>query len=384
MNVLSLFDGMSGGQLALQKVGLKVDKYYSCEIDEYAQSVTRFNFPNTVFLGDVTKVDFSKLKDIDLVIGGSPCQDLSFAKGNGKGLEGSRSSLFYKFVEAIEVCKPEYFFLENVKMKQEWKDIISDLLGVQPIFINSADFSAQNRQRLYWTNIPVAPWTPCKTKLQDILETGQVDRDKSHCLDANYFKGGNLKSYFEKHRRQLVFNRCIQVGEANIKGRESIRRVYSPEGKSPTLTTCGGGHREPKIVVKLDKHSSSVGLKCVGALTTTKKWLDNGKNLQRNFSQGERIYSDEGKSPTLSAHSGGTAGVGNALITDDIETLRWRKLTPIEAERLQTVPDNYTSKGVRELKEVKISNTQRYKMLGNGWTINVIAHIFESLRKGAV
>ena len=310
MNVLSLFDGMSGGQLALQKAGLQVDKYYSCEIDEYAQSVTRYNFPDTIFLGDVTKVDFSKLKDIDLVIGGSPCQDLSFAKGNGKGLEGSRSSLFYKFVEAIEVCKPEYFLLENVKMKQEWKDIISDLLGVQPIFINSADFSAQNRQRLYWTNIPIAPWTPCKTKLQDILEVFKeedwyvnrdkaytmtatysgasprdyfekssrqlafTDREKSHCLDANYFKGGNLKSYFKKHRRQLVF-------------------------MNPSM-------------------------------------------------------------------------------------LQWRKLTPIECERLQTVPDNYTSKGVRDGKEVKISNTQRYKMLGNGWTINVIAHIFKSLRKGAV
>ena len=315
MNVLSLFDGMSGGQLALQKAGLQVDKYYSCEIDEYAQSVTRYNFPNTIFLGDVTKVDFSKLKDIDIVIAGSPCQDLSFAKGNGKGLEGSRSSLFYKFVEAIEVCKPEYFLLENVKMKQEWKDIISDLLGVQPIFINSADFSAQNRQRLYWTNIPVYTWTPCNDKLQDILETGQVDRDKSHCLDANYFKGGNLKSYFEKHRRQLVFNRCIQVGEADIKGRDILKRVYSPEGKSPTLTTCGGGHREPKVYVP---------------------------------------------------------------------PLQWRKLTPIECERLQTVPDNYTSKGIRDGKEVKISNPQRYKMLGNGWTIDVIAHIFESLRKGAV
>ena len=412
MNVLSLFDGMSGGQLALQKAGLKVDKYYSCEIDEYAQSVTRYNFPNTIFLGDVTKVDFSKLKDIDVVIAGSPCQDLSFAKGNGKGLEGSRSSLFYKFVEAIEVCKPEYFLLENVKMKQEWKDIISDLLGVQPIFINSADFSAQNRQRLYWTNIPIAPWTPCNDKLQDILEVFKeedwyvnrdkaytmtatysgacprdyfekssrqlafTDREKSHCLDANYFKGGNLKSYFEKHRRQLVFNynpasivtrridkdgkrkdydttvpkvqtlevhekdksrclstvskdtlvsqlpegryplnRCIQVGEADIKGHESMRRVYSPEGKSPALNTCGGGNREPKVYEP---------------------------------------------------------------------PLQWRKLTPIECERLQTVPDNYTSKGIRDGKEVKISNTQRYKMLGNGWTIDVIAHIFESLRKGAV
>ena len=315
MNVLSMFDGMSGGQLSFQRAGLKVDKYYSCEIDKYAQAVTKANFPDTIFLGDVTKVDFSELTNIDVVIAGSPCQDLSFA-GKGKGLEGDRSSLFYKVIEAIKVCKPEYFLLENVKMKKEYQDIISGLLKVEPVFINSKDFSAQNRQRLYWTNIPVRPWTDKGLVLKDILEVaGHVDRDKSFCLDANYWKGGNLKSYFEKNRRQLVFNRCLQVGEADIKGIDSIKRVYSPEGKSPALTTCGGGHREPKVYVP---------------------------------------------------------------------PLKWRKLTPIECERLQTVPDNYTSKGIMDDKEVKISNTQRYKMLGNGWTIDVIAHIFGSLQKGLI
>ena len=315
MNVLSMFDGMSGGQLSFQRAGLKVDKYYSCEIDKYAQAVTKANFPNTIFLGDVTKVDFSELTNIDVVIAGSPCQDLSFA-GKGKGLEGDRSSLFYKVIEAIKVCKPEYFLLENVKMKKEYQDIISGLLKVEPVFINSKDFSCQNRQRLYWTNIPVRPWTDKGLVLKDILEVaGHVDRDKSFCLDANYWKGGNLKSYFEKNRRQLVFNRCLQVGEADIKGIDSIKRVYSPEGKSPALTTCGGGHREPKVYVP---------------------------------------------------------------------PLKWRKLTPIECERLQTVPDNYTSKGIMDDKEVKISNTQRYKMLGNGWTIDVIAHIFGSLQKGLI
>ena len=363
MNVLSLFDGMSGGQLALQKAGLKVDKYYSCEIDEYAQSVTRYNFPNTIFLGDVTKVDFSKLKDIDLVIGGSPCQDLSFAKGNGKGLEGSRSSLFYKFVEAIEVCKPEYFLLENVKMKQEWKDIISDLLGVQPQFINSADFSAQQRQRLYWSNIPVYAWTPCNDKLQDILENGEavknksqtilttiykenvksmlkrnkmglmsfVDREKSHCLDANYFKGGNLKSYFEKHRRQLVF-----INPASI-----VSRRIDKLGKRQDYNAA-----IPKM-----------------------------QTLEVHEKNKSRCVSTVSKDSLLSPLPEGRY---------EANPLYYRKLTPIECERLQTVPDNYTSKGIRDGKEVKISNTQRYKMLGNGWTINVIAHIFESLRKGAV
>ena len=315
MNVLSLFDGCSGARLALVRANKKVDQYFTCEIDKYAQQVTKLNFPDSTMLGDVTKVNFEMLPKIDLLIGGSPCQDLSFAKGNGKGLEGERSGLFYKYFEALEVLRkknPEIKFLfENVKMKQEWKDIISDKLGVQPIFINSADFSAQNRQRLYWTNITIDSWSESNVKLKDILEDGQVDRDKSHCLDANYFKGGNLKSYFEKHRRQLVFNRCLQVGEADIKGRDVIKRVYSPEGKGPALTTCGGGHREPKVYVP---------------------------------------------------------------------PLQWRKLTPLECERLQTVPDNYTKCGQKDDGEiVLISNTQRYKMLGNGFTINVIAHILKNL-----
>ena len=309
MNVLSLFDGMSGGQLALQKAGLRVDKYYSCEIDEYAQSVTRYNFPNTVFLGDVTKVDFSKLKDIDLVIGGSPCQDLSFAKGNGKGLEGSRSSLFYKFVEAIEVCKPEYFLLENVKMKQEWKDIISDLLGVQPIFINSADFSAQNRQRLYWTNIPIYAWTPVDTKLKDIT------------VPDNYTSKG------------LVYK--------DIKETDVADNFYY----------------SPKMLAWIKRH---------------------GERKNKKL----RIQSDNDKVQMIEASHFKGCSSQRFFGIEDTKGLRY--ITPLECERAQTVPDNYTSKGVRELKEVKISNTQRYKMLGNGWTIDVIAHIFKSLRKGAV
>ena len=315
MNVLSLFDGCSGGRLSLVRANKKIDNYYTCEIDKYSSMVTKLNFPDTIALGDVTKVNFEMLPKIDFLIGGSPCTDLSFAKGNGKGLEGEHSGLFYKYFEALEVLRkknPEIkFLLENVKMKKEWKDIISDKLGVQPIFINSADFSAQNRQRLYWTNIKVDEWIPCEDKLQDILEDSVTDRDKSHCLDANYFKGGNLKSYFEKHRRQLVFNRCLQVGEADIKGRDILKRVYSPEGKGPALTTCGGGHREPKVYVP---------------------------------------------------------------------PLQWRKLTPLECERLQTVPDRYTKCGQKDNGDiVEISNTQRYKMLGNGFTINVIAHIIKNL-----
>ena len=306
MNVFSCFDGMSCAQIALRQLGHDKINYYASEVDKYAIKVTQANYPNTVQLGDITKIDPKKLPKIDLMVGGSPCQDLSFA-GKGKGLiKGERSSLFFAFVDLLKAIKPKYFLVENVRMKKEYQDIISDILGVQPIKINSSLVSAQNRVRLYWTNIPnIEQPTDSGIILSDILEDGFVDRDKAHCVDANYFKGGNLKSYFEKHRRQLVFSKdgLCHVGDADLKGIQSIKRVYHPSGKSPTLTTMGGGHREPKIL-------------------------------------------QEGHT--------------------------YRKLTPMECERLQTVPDNYTA---------HVSNTQRYKMLGNGFTVEVIKHILSNMEK---
>ena len=243
------------------------------------------------------------------MIGGSPCQGFSFA-GKQLNFDDPRSKLFFEFVKLKNLLKPKYFLLENVRMKKQYQDIISEHLGVEPIAINSNLVSAQNRYRLYWTNIPNVTQPDDKgILLQDILEDGIVDRDKSHCLDANYFKGGNLKSYFEKHRRQLVFSTdgLCHVGDADIKGHDSIKRVYHPQGKAPTLTTMGGGHREPKVIV---------------------------------------------------------------------DELTWRKLTPLECERLQTLPDGYTDKDV--------SNTQRYKMLGNGFTVDVIAHILKGIKDAKI
>jgi len=359
INVFSLFDGMSCGQLALKKAGVPIGIYHASEIDKWAIKVTKKNFPFTIQMGDITKLEDWRLKvirkeiGIDLVMGGSPCQGFSFA-GKNLNFEDPRSKLFFDFVRVLKILKPKYFLLENVRMKKESQDVISEYLGVEPIAINSNLVSAQNRHRLYWTNIPFDMPKDKGIILADILEDGVTDRKKSHCLDANYFKGGNLKSYFEKHRRQLVFNNkggairgrydkdgkikqqlelrpddktnslttvqkdnvvvrvpelkagfgaCIQVGEADIKGHDIIKRVYSPKGKAPTLTTMGGGHREPKVIV---------------------------------------------------------------------DELTWRKLTPLECERLQTVPDGYT-KGV--------SNTQRYKMLGNGWTVDVVAHILKGIKQ---
>ena len=175
MRVLSLFDGISCGQLALKRAGVRIDTYYASEIDKYAIKVTQHNFPNTIQLGDVTKIDFNKfIGKIDLLIGGLPCQDLSIAKKDRKGLEGSRSGLFFKYIEALKTIKPKYFLLENVaSMKKEDKDTITEIIGVEPIMINSALLSAQQRKRYYWTNIPgVVQPEDKRIFLKDILTGG--------------------------------------------------------------------------------------------------------------------------------------------------------------------------------------------------------------------
>ncbi len=292
MNVLSLFDGMSCGQIALDRLGVKVDKYFASEIDKYAIKVAKANYPDTIHLGDVRDVKASDLPEIDLLIGGSPCQGFSFA-GKHLNFDDPRSALFFEYVRLLKELKPKYFLLENVRMKQDSQDIISEYLGVQPVAVNSNLVSAQNRYRLYWTNIPFDIPSDKGIVLKDILED----------IDTNYSKGGNLKSYFEKHRRQLVFSEdgLCHVGDADLKGHGYNRRVYHPDGKSPSLCAASGGNLEPKIIA---------------------------------------------------------------------DSTSWRKLTPIECERLQTVPDNYTN---------HVSNTQRYRMLGNGWTVDVITNILKGL-----
>jgi len=199
MNVISLFDGMSCGRIALDKLGVKVDNYYASEIDKYAIKVAHANYPDTVHVGDVTRFsrdmfreDWLEDNPIDLLIGGSPCQGFSFA-GNQLNFDDPRSKLFFEYVRVLKEFKPKYFLLENVRMKQESMDVISEALGVQPIAINSNLMSAQNRYRLYWTNIPFDVPEDKGIMLKDILEDGVTDREKSHCIDANYFKGGNLK-----------------------------------------------------------------------------------------------------------------------------------------------------------------------------------------------
>ena len=353
MKVLSLFDGMSCGQIALNRLGIEYDTYYASEIDKWAIQVAKANYPNMIHIGDVTKIQASDFGDekIDLIMAGSPCQGFSFA-GKQLNFDDPRSKLFFEFVRLKDKLKPKYFLMENVLMKQESQDVISEYLGVKPVMINSSLFSAQNRKRLYWTNIPFDIPTEDKgIVLQDILEDGIANEamtnklGKSHCITARY-NGAVWWNSIQRRQRTMV-----QVGEAdNIKGFDSIKRIYSPNGKAPTLTTMQGGHREPKVAIgrivnrRLDKNG-------------TRK--DNQLELPLST---QLEISDSDKSNCLT-----TVNKDNVVV----EGMQWRKLTPLECERLQTVPDNYTN---------HVSNSQRYKMLGNGWTVDVIAHIMKGIK----
>tara|TARA_Y100001951_G_C11295793_1_gene275524 strand:- start:1338 stop:2471 length:1134 start_codon:yes stop_codon:yes gene_type:complete len=372
MRVYSAFNGYSGANVALDRADKKVTTYLASETDKWCNAVTRYNYPNTKFIGDITKVNANSIKDIDLMIGGSPCQDVSFS-GKGKGLvNGKRSNLFFTWLDHLKTIKPKYFLLENVKMKKEYENMITMALGVAPMMIPSSLVSGQKRDRLYWFNWDCDLPKDKGIYLQDIVEDGAVDRDKSFCIDANYWKGGNLKSYFIKNRRQLVFDdhRCIQVGIADIKGYDVIKRVYAREGKAPTLTTMQGGHREPKVVC-----GQMVGRKINPKTGKRDDYNPNIKTEQRLELKGD------GKTGALT-----TVRKDNLVVTDKY----WRALTPRECERLQTLPDDYTmfgdfndtgySSDDYDIKD--ISKSQRYKMLGNGFTVDVIAHILRSMPNG--
>ena len=331
--VASFFDGFSGTMIALDdKLGIKPDEYHAFEIDPYSSAVSKYNYPNGIWRhGDARNWEVLKGKKIDLLVAGFPCQSYSVA-GLRKFQEDPRD-MSKVLLDALKELEVDKVLIENVaSMPKEWKDYFTETFqAIYPDIvcheINSAVASAQSRKRLYWTNIDFDLIEDKGLVLNDILEDGALtDRDKSLCIDANYFKGGSMKMYHEKSKRQIVYVRgekiacrskkCKQVGVADLKGYDIIKRVYSRYGKSPSLTTMQGGWRMPKV---------------------------------------------------------------------DQDDLHWRALTPLECERLQTVPDLYTQYGEFDHKhgylgEVKpISNSQRYKMLGNGFTVDVIAHILKGV-----
>ena len=363
------------------------------EIDKYAIKVTQANYPNTIQLGCVKDIDINALHEIDLLIGGSPCQGFSFA-GKQLNFDDPRSKLFFEYVRILEAIKPKYFLLENVKMKKEFQDIISKILGVQPVEINSALVSAQNRKRLYWTNIANVVLPVDKgIMLKDIVhENCFVDRDKSHAIIASIGRT-TTREYFKKNQGQMAyhplneyivpFDKALQILDKEVeKGKvgyfrkdSQANRVYYIHDKAITL--CGGrGGGAAKMgqylfgIVNKPHGFNKGGLKKDKSPSLTKSaweqnnhllfgcitlsYLNKGQNGQR-FSEGKKFY-------TL------TAKDKHGILVEGYI----RKLTPIECERLQTVPDNYTN---------HVSNTQRYKMLGNGWTIDVIVHILNGIKR---
>ena len=416
INVLSCFDGLSGGQLALEKSGIKVDKYFASEIDKYAIAVAKYNYPNMIHLGDVKKIDTSTLPKIDLMLAGSPCTDLSFA-GLGKGLvKGEQSSLFFDWWELVQELKPKYIFLENVRMKEEYKKQISEILGFEPTAINSSLVSAQNRYRLYWFGIrdgdtykaiPISQPEDRGIVLADILEQGlddswtlsdqaqerarnnprsrafKPDQDKSGALLSNQYKQSTDSLY-------AVADGCIQVGEtAEIKGYDIIKRVYSPEGKAPTLTTMQGGHREPKVATTDPKGGRIVNRRKVDGVRKDnqldlplKPYLEVRADDKTNCIstvQKDNVVVSQIRDKSKAVRVGGR-GSYDRHEWDSVDELHWRKLTPKECARLQTVPDNHCTMGSFDGIVKPISKSQQYKMLGNGWTIDVIAHILEGMK----
>lgn len=364
MKVLSLFDGISCGRVALERAGIKVDEYYASEIDKYAIQIAQKNYPDTIQLGDVQNHEEWELPKIDLLIGGSPCQGFSFA-GKQLNFQDKRSKLFFEFVEVLNKIKPKYFLLENVKMKKEYQDVISKYLGVEPIEINSNLVSAQNRRRLYWTNIPnVTQPEDRGIMLKDIVHenidiqsSACTKNGKSYALTASY-NGAVWWNSFERKQRTMVFeelteyivpfDKTLQILDKEVeRGKvgyfrkdSQANRVYYIHDKAVTLCGEAGGG------------AAKMGQYLFGCITPDR--INKRQNGQR-FNEGKKFY-------TLTAQD--KHGI---LIEGYI-----RKLTPIECERLQTLPDNYTE---------GVSKTQRYKMIGNGWTVDVIAHILKGIKE---
>jgi DNA (cytosine-5)-methyltransferase 3A len=349
MNVLSLFDGMSCGQQALERAGIKVDNYFASEIDKYAIQVTMANYPNTTQLGSVVDVDGYSLPKIDILIGGSPCQSFSFAgkrkgmstkdeqeiltldhylrlKSEGYEFEG-QSYLFWEYMRLLNEVKPTYFLLENVMMGEKWEKVLSKAIGVNAIEINSALVSAQNRRRLYWTNIG---------------------------MEASGFFG-DLESIIEQPKDREILLRDVLESEVDEK--------YFLSENSFIFDRIKNNHPFTPRIPNKDEKSNCIKIGGSGV-----------DDLVVHNTMPRSGDPKKGGTGPLSRTDGKTycLDTGNTNAVEIIPTSRIRRLTPIECERLQTVKDNYTN---------HVSDSQRYKMLGNGWTVDVITHIFKYIKQ---
>lgn len=355
MNVLSLFDGMSCGRLALDRAGIKYEKYFASEIDKHAIKVAMHNYPDTVQLGDVCAVSASDLPKIDLLLGGSPCQGFSSA-GKGLNFEDPRSKLFFEFVRLKNELNPSYFLLENVPMPKKWRDIISGYLGVEPIVINSARVSAQNRVRYYWTNIGAAPY--------DLF--GGVRSTIGQPPDRRIFLKDILEDASSVPKKYTLSDAAIEM---------ILRRRWSTAKTDPkktgTMSTVNNSGRlgidagtTLAIIARGSNKGKNAPSKKIGTVTSSS--FEHNNFLKLDINLVAKTNQQKASCFTAGAHSGGNHSDMDILKTGNL----YRRITPVEVERLQTVPDNYTA---------CVSDSQRYKMLGNGWTVDVIAWILSHI-----
>lgn len=440
INVLSLFDGMSCGQIALNRAGIKYDKYFASEIDKFAIQVTQKNYPNTIQLGSVTEVDVSNLEPIDLLIGGSPCQSFSFAgkrngmtttcneeiytldrylelKSDGFQFEGE-SYLFWEYMRILNDIRKYnpgvLFLLENVQMGNKWERILSEAIGIFGVHINSALVSAQNRRRIYWTNIRVREeglFGELHSDIPQPEDRGILLKDiLEDSVDEKYYLSDKMLKWLDKHsekrgvdvkkldgeQKTSCLTATAQVKQnlttdyvcVAMRGRNpdnpSDRRTGSPTEQrlEPNLsgkTNCLTSVQKDNLVMQINPSLESGGKQpyqhnrvydtdgispCLGTDARSPAIV-----VGCDYRSDEGIrYRDNGKSGTLQARARNDESCGQLASVDS----RIRRLTPVECERLQTVDDYYTS---------CVSDTQRYKMLGNGWTIDVIAHIFSYINE---
>ena len=352
LNVLSLFDGMSCGRIALQRAGIKVENYFASEIDKHAIQVTQHNYPNTIQIGDVTKVKVSDLPKIDLLIGGSPCQGFSFA-GKQLNFDDPRSKLFFEFVRLKNECNPTYFLLENVKMKKEYEDIITEYLGVKPIEICSSLFSAQQRKRLYWTNINVdlSKLPKSNNVIADVLDLPiKNKRENKILMSKSDFKVKVRKNYIDK-KELALFLRSYKTKTIN----EISVFCNAPKTMVEHWFRTDNSFSIPDAEYWFKLKECLKIEDCKYDKAVTEFELKNN-----SFDMAKRIYHIDGKHPTLTTLTGGGQ---RKTITDGNEMFY---LNPEHCEKLQTVPLGYTKTA---------SERQRFRMLGNGWTVDVIAFI---------
>lgn len=339
MKVLSLFDGISCGMVALERANIPVERYVAYEIEENAIKISQKNYPQIEHCGDVTTADFTQYQGFDLLIGGSPCQGFSIA-GKQLNFNDPRSKLYFEFERALHESKPKYFLLENVKMKQEYSNVISERLGVPPNEINSNRVSAQNRKRVYWVGKREPDGTYSCVQIEQPEDRGVLLRDIVHENEKQCTV--DIEPYKVPFSSALkILDKEVMAGKIGYFRKDSqANRVYSIHGKAVTLCGEAGGG------------AAKMGQYLFGCLTPDR---ENKRQNGQRFNSGDKFY-------TLTAQD------KHGVLVDGYI----RKLTPVECERLQNLPDNYTA-GVKE--------PARYKALGNGWTVDVIAHILKVLKE---